>query len=479
MRRKLAIAAAVLAVLVAGAAGFAWWQASSVIGELRAGDKGKVVDAVKPELHRRPKRTLVKAPPAAGAQTILLIGSDRRPRGQGQEGQRSDTTIVVRIDPKRHRIALLSIPRDLYVEIPGHGHDRINMAFEWGGERLLTRTVRETLGIEIDHFVEVDFRGFRRLVDDVGGIWVPVDQRYFNENVGTWATNYASIDVQPGYQKLGGVDALAFARYRHDDSDIYRAARQQLVIREATKQALAHPLDLPRMLRLAKHFAAATTSDIDSFRELWSLARAIRGARIERFTIDGVETTLYGADYLTADEAELRAAAGRLLGVHRSPAPRTVLGAPAATTAQAVEEAQLYADGGRAAGLLQPLAAGMRRCVPTELPPGYAWPYEHAARAYVLDGHPAIALYATAGSGRSALWTFTTWNDPPVLASPTSTVRVAGRAVDLYEDSGRVRQVAWRVGATRVWITNTLRNELSRAQLLALVKSCRASYSQP
>ena len=101
--------------------------------------------------------------------------------------------------------------------------------------------MRETFGVAIDHFVEVDFRGFRQLVDDLGGLWLPVDQRYFNENVGTFATNYANIDLQPGYQKLTGEQALAFARYRHDDSDLYRAARQQLVLREALRQTLRGP----------------------------------------------------------------------------------------------------------------------------------------------------------------------------------------------------------------------------------------------
>jgi hypothetical protein len=113
----------------------------------------------------------------------------------------------------------------------------------------------------------------------------------------------------------------------------------------------------------------------------------------------------------------------------------------------------------------------MRRCVPTQLPPGYRWP-EGAARSYVLDGHPAIALYATAGSGRSALWTFTTWQEPPTLEGPSETRTVGGRELELYRDSGTLRQVAWRVGATRVWLTNTLRNDLGARQMLALARSC-------
>jgi hypothetical protein len=117
----------------------------------------------------------------------------------------------------------------------------------------------------------------------------------------------------------------------------------------------------------------------------------------------------------------------------------------------------------------------MRRCVPTALPRGYYWPYQDAARAYAIDGHPAIALYATAGSGRSLLWTFTTWQNPPVLARPTRVVEVHGRSMEAFVDSGGFRQVAWNVGPTRVWLTNTLRNEVTNAQLLALAASCRGN----
>jgi LCP family protein required for cell wall assembly len=467
LRRKLLIALGVVDALAAAALGVAWWQASSLLGEFRAGAKGEVVAAVSPELRRPPRRTLVQAPPAAGAQTILVIGSDHRKAGQ--EGARSDTTMLVRVDPDRKQIRLLSIPRDLYVEIPGRGHDRINEAFNTGGERLVTRVVRETFGVRIDHFVEIDFRGFRKLVEDVGGIWLPVDQRYFNRNVGTWSTNYADIDLEPGYQKLDGAQALAFARYRHDDSDLYRAARQQLVVREALRQSLADRLDPLRMRRLALDFAEATTSDISSFRELWSLADAARSARVARMTVPAADTTLYGAYYLTASDAQLRSAVAWLLGTRPAKAPPARHAALAGR--RVAPPVRLWPDGGRAADLLAPLHPRMRRCVPGALPPGYRWP-DGAARAYAIDGHPAIALYATAGSGRALLWTFTTWQDPPTLANPSGTARVAGRTVELYSEGGTLRQVAWRVGPTRVWVTNTLRNELGRRELLALARTC-------
>jgi LCP family protein required for cell wall assembly len=468
VRKVIVAVLASLLLLALAAVGVAYWQASSAIDQLHAGAKGAVVAAVKPELHRAPNRPLVELPPEPSAQTILLIGSDHR--WEGGTGARSDTIMLARVQPDRHRIALLSIPRDLYVEIPGHGHDRINMAFRYGGERLLTRVVRDTLGVEIDHFVEVDFHGFKDVVSALGGVWFPVDQRYFNENVGTAATNYANIDLQPGYQKLTGSQALAYARYRHDDSDLYRAARQQLVIREALRQALADKLDLLRLRRLARDFAQATTSDVSSLGEVWSLANALRDARsVVRLTVSGSDLVLYGADYVSAGESELKTAVARWLGVRRPGAAKP----PRQEAVSPPPALQLASDYGRAKELLRPLVPAMRRCVPTELPVGYRWP-DGAARSYVLDGHPAIALYATAGSGRSALWTFTTWQDPPILDAPRATRQVGCSEVEVWTESGAIRQLAWRVGATRVWLTNTLRNDLSPRQMLALAGSCTA-----
>jgi LCP family protein required for cell wall assembly len=401
-----------------------------------------------------------------------VIGSDHR--WEAGSSARSDTIMLARVDPAEKRIAVLSIPRDLYVAIPGHGHDRINMAFEWGGEKLLTETVRETFGVEIDHFVEVDFHGFKDMVAKLGGIWVPVDQRYFNENVGTAATNYANIDLQPGYQRLDGKDALAFARYRHDDSDLYRAARQQLVIREALRETLDHELDVLKLRRLALAFAKATTSDISSLDEVWTLAKAVHetpASRIDRMTVPGSDFVLYGADYLRASEAQLKRTVARWLGVKEKPAKAAAPTQARAAKPSKREAPRMVSDGGRGAALLASVGNGIRRCAPSKLPPGYVWP-DGAARAYAIDGHPALAIYATAGSGRSALLMETTWQDPPVLDAPTRTVTVDGREYDLWYESGKLRQVAWRIGPTRAWLTNTLRDELSAGQLLAMAESC-------
>jgi len=470
VRRIVLIVLAALVVVAAAIAGVAYWQASAMLGQLHAGPKAQVVKAVKHELHRPSRRRLVALPKEPSAQTILLIGSDRR--WTGGNGARSDTILLVRIQPTRRRIALLSIPRDLYVAIPRHGHDRINMAYHYGGERLLTRVVRDTFGVPIDHFVEIDFHGFKDLIGDLGGIYVPVDQRYFNRNVGTPETNYANIDLQPGYQKLDAEQALAFARYRHNDDDFVRAARQQLVLRTVAGDALADHWNPFRVRRIALAVAKATTSDISSLGEVYSLARAVfetPSSRIVRMTVKAGDLVLYGAYYLTAGRAELESTVRSWLGIARNAARHHPL---AARHAPSPAAAHLLADGGRGRALLAAIGTGIRTCTPTALPAGFWWP-DGAARAYTLAGHPAVALYATAGSGDSVLWMYTTWRDAPILRNPSATLRRGGRTYDLYTEHGRLRQVAWRIGASQVWITNTLQDMLTNAQLLALAQSCR------
>lgn len=471
MRKVLIILLGTLVLLVAAALGVGYWQASSIVAQFHAGPKEAVVKAVESELHRAAPHPLVQLPKEASAQTILLIGSDRRRTGGG--GARSDTIMLARIQPTRHRIALLSIPRDLYVEIPGHGHDRINMAYHDGGERLLTRVVRDTFGIEIDHFVEVDFHGFKDLVAELGGVYAPVDQRYYNRNVGTAATNYANIDLQPGYQKLDGHQALAFARYRHDDNDFVRAARQQLLLSIVAHDVLSGSWNPFHVRRLALAVAKATTSDISSLGEIYSLARAIHDTpsnRIGRFAVHAGDLFLDGADYLAANHTQLRTTVRAWLGV---PTPIHTRHTRARVGTQTVAaRAPLAGDGGRGAELLASARNGLRTCRPTALPPGFSWPSEDAVHSYTLAGHPAIALYATAGSGDSILWMYTTWQNPPILAHPTGTLTRGARTYALYTTHGRLRQIAWRLGASTAWITNTLRNTLSIAQMLALARSC-------
>jgi polyisoprenyl-teichoic acid--peptidoglycan teichoic acid transferase len=481
-RRRILLATASLALLLAagvgGIAAAAYWQAEAYVAELQTGEKRQVVEAVRQELDVAPRRPAVPSEPGP-AKTILVIGSDARL--DQPQNRRSDTILLVRVDPAERRIALLSVPRDLRVAIPGLYTDRVNMAYEHGGVALLTRTLRERLGVEINHFVEVDFRGFRRMVDALGGVYLPIDGRYFNQNLGTPGTNYAEIDLRPGYQRLDGEQALSFARYRHGDSDLIRAARQQLLIREAARQLVASRYDVLKLRRLIGVFAEATTSDIDDLGTIWRLLRAVEETpsnRVARFTLPAQDLVLGGAYYVASTPEQKRRTVRAWYGSPKPvagphPAEEQPARAPAAQEPKPEPQSLLVPDGGRGAQLaaaVGPVAA----CTPTALPRGYWWPDRGAAHQYRLDGRPAGAFSATRGSGRSVLWTMTTWKSPPVLADPSSTVQRGGRTYELWrEPGGRLRQVAWQLGDVRVWITNTLTNELTAEAMLQLADSCR------
>ncbi len=169
---------------------------------------------------------------------VLLIGSDIRPQhGDASDNANSDSLILLRVDTRRGSISMLSFPRDLYVDIPGAGRNRINVAFSTGGAEMTMATVKQLTGEEINEYVILDFQGFERLVDKVGGVYIDVDRRYFNDNAGRGPTSsYEAIDLQAGYQRLNGHDALDYVRYRHTDDDFARIARQQRFLSEVKRQ---------------------------------------------------------------------------------------------------------------------------------------------------------------------------------------------------------------------------------------------------
>src|SRR6478735_9972490 len=171
-------------------------------------------------------RTTSGSPAATGGgRTILLIGSDHRAK-TAKNDARSDTMMLVRLSPRAKAVTVLSVPRDLKVTIKGQTA-KLNAAYAYGGAPLTVKTLHAVLGVEIDHVIDVDFAGFRGLVNELECVYTDVDRRYFNRNDGTPATNFAAIDVQAGYQRLCGADALDYVRYRHGDNDLVRAARQQ------------------------------------------------------------------------------------------------------------------------------------------------------------------------------------------------------------------------------------------------------------
>src|SRR5438477_8860890 len=188
-----------------------------------------------------------------GQPTIaLVIGTDRRKGFQAELTGRSDTLILVRADPTTKSISMLSFPRDLIVTVkcPGHAdvRDRINAAFSECGSLGSVETVRALTGLAINYFVTVDFRGFMQLVNNLGGVWIDVDHRYLCDPSN--CPGVTPINLWPGYQRVNATNALAYVRYRHFDSDIYRNARQQLFLK-ALKEQISSQLGIDTVLQIA------------------------------------------------------------------------------------------------------------------------------------------------------------------------------------------------------------------------------------
>jgi LCP family protein required for cell wall assembly len=193
------------------------------------------------------EEVLADIPEAGKATNALIVGYDARKGAEADVG-RSDTVMLVRADPTTDTISLLSFPRDLVVDHPGcRAHptpwrDRINTAFTLCGPSGTAKTVRALTGLPINYVITVDFHGFKELVTRVGGVYVDVDQRYYNPEGG----DYARINLQPGYQRLTGGAALDFARYRHTDSDFHRIGRQQQFVK-AFKQAVRSNFSITKL----------------------------------------------------------------------------------------------------------------------------------------------------------------------------------------------------------------------------------------
>ncbi len=243
-------------LVVACAAG-----ATATAGLLQFKDVVNVIDTQR-AIHSKQ----ITLPLPGQPQTLLLVGVDHR-YGEGNTPGNTDTMMLVRIDDNSTTINTLSIPRDLQVNIPGYGIEKINAAYSERGPSLLIKTLKDDVfpDLRVNHLLIVDFSSFANLINAIGCVYTQVDHRYYNHSEGALdpTTDYSSIDIQPGYQKLcggsgsnlGGANtALAFVRFRHNDSDFVRQARQQAFLRWA-KQGFSTDELLSRRNVLLNDFA--------------------------------------------------------------------------------------------------------------------------------------------------------------------------------------------------------------------------------
>jgi LCP family protein required for cell wall assembly len=267
------------------------------------------------------------------AANALLIGYDHRPE-DGASPSRSDTVMLMRADPHSNSITLLSFPRDLNVNVRcpdgGSSIGKINSAYAFCGPAGTLETVRDLTGLKIHYLITVNFQGFRDIVDDLGGVWLDIDRRYFNDNHQGY-DSYATINLRPGYQRLSGSQALDFVRFRHTDSDLFRLARQQQFVKEV-KQAVNHrvrnPSTLPKIFKvLRKNVEIGQGGGAISGKTLINYAFFVYGLPAGNFVqvkIGGIT----GTNDLVTDQSNIQAAVEEFLN------PDTE--APEKATAQAL-----------------------------------------------------------------------------------------------------------------------------------------------
>jgi LCP family protein required for cell wall assembly len=444
-------------------------------------------------------------------QTIMILGSDRRfadikknnPLLKHSNPARSDTILLVRMDPKQQATAVLSIPRDLKVLIPGYGINKINAAYSLGGADLTAKTIKSLFGedFKINHIINVNFGGFREVVDELGCVYADVDRRYYHSNLGLpVSAHYAEIDIDPGYQQLCGQRALDYVRFRHADSDIVRAARQQDFLRSAKDQLSSSSLinDRGRLIKIMQR-STQTDASLRSVKGVLKLAKLAifsAGHPVAQIKFPPV----YSGDAATGEYVE--ASESTLLKLrneffHASPkvkktstATKTKKQAKAASGNARVAKARLVKARTVSEDLVARTVAshrlGFRLYFPTRLTPNgrYASTVKDGTttdptpRVYTIRDragrpHKAYRLVVLENIQEGSYYGVqgTDWKTPPLLESPTSTLTVHGRKLLLFKSGNRLRYVAWKRKNAVYWVSNSLTLGLSNAQMLGVAGS--------
>jgi polyisoprenyl-teichoic acid--peptidoglycan teichoic acid transferase len=455
---------------------------------------GELVSIVRQEGHTIPGlQGALDDVPDGKPQTILVLGSDRRFIDIRQDNPaRSDTMMLIRLDPSKEATAVLSIPRDLKarIRLPGGGGTvtKINAAYSYGGPALAVRTVRRLMGIKINHVVNVNFGGFRAAVNRLGCVYVDVDRHYLHSNAGLAPSEqYAEIDIPAGYQKLCGRRALDYVRYRHEDDDLVRSARQQDFLRQAKDQIGLGRIfgDRKELLRI---FARYTDTDIHSTNatlQLLKLAFRSSGHPIREVHFGG----RVGPTYVTISRAGIRRVRDEFLAVRASSGERQI-GASAARSGPGPSKgaSRRRRSRGLSAGLVtdRTRAEDYVAQASTHLQYPLYYPRVRVSRGSYVGQGPRVYSIADRGhhfhrSYRIVMTTGlvgqyygvqgTSWKAPPILDDPSDKVRMRGRTYQLFYDGSRLRLVAMRTPRAVYWVSNSLSETLSNKQMLSIARS--------
>jgi LCP family protein required for cell wall assembly len=452
-------------------------------------------------------------PAQAGApETILVIGDNHHgptttystgaalSSPTGYHYLHADTFMLVRMDPNQEQTSTLSIPRDLWVNFTWHGQPysgKFNSTYSIGGPDLVKKVVLQLLpGLQINHVIDFNFASFLGLVDAIGCVYVDVDHRYLNNDDAA----YQPINLQPGYQRLCGGSALSYVRYRHDDSDFVRVARQQDFIRQAKEQLGVWGF-LSKWSSLAKAFGKAVFTDIRGPRVIadllqiaaFSQQRPVRQVSFKVGNADAeVDTNSGFVSAVTSTPALIRQSLDDLLYVHpAAPAIEHSASSSAGRTSHHHHRHQHHVAAPSSSDLvahdLYPLTSGVSEqafAMSVNVPFPVLLPTIQTGPAQLADVHPykigdeqhhlhygyridwwlqsAGEYYGVEG---------TNWLDPPLFDNPSATEEIGGRAYIFVNDGANVQYLGWHQGGVLYWVSNTLNDSLDPTQMLDIAQS--------
>jgi LCP family protein required for cell wall assembly len=474
-----------------------------------------LADEVFPHLsHISAPKGLITPEYGGGPQTFLILGSDRRSGSKNIEERdsapHSDTILLVRFDPEQGQTSVLSIPRDLMVNIRApngevYEHEKINAAYTIGSKfggangasvlaaETIVREVFPELAGKLNGIIDVNFAGFIKVVDTLGCAYVMVDHRYYNENVGSTETDYTSINLEPGYQKLCYEDALDYVRYRHTDSDFVRVARQQDFLRDLREQ-IDPANELGQIDTVAKAVGHAIRTNFPSTpEELVLLSKLIafsqtKPLRQVKFLATNVDYQLGGGDYVTSSpELEKETLERFLNGREQLQLPS----APSKHSSGHSHHSRHHHSSGfdpAAINLYPTSSAGEGEAIKAafEVPFPVLYPSlqtgqaeQQQVRAYPLKNqqnikHHAYVIVFAENATLGGYYDFegTDWLNPPLFAHARTQV-IDGRTYEFVDDGSHIHVVGWRVGKVLYWVSNTLLEELSNEQMLEIAKSAQ------
>jgi polyisoprenyl-teichoic acid--peptidoglycan teichoic acid transferase len=479
---RLVLGCAIVVLASAGAtAVFILEQVHTVVQDLRVNKPLKV------------DRKVLAHDYYGGAETLLMVGDDWRPATRYYPHavpHLANEMLLVRIDPNKPYISMMSVPRELWVPIQTphgvFGPTRLNAAYT-GGLTYLLLTIKQVTGLSINHVIVATFGRFEKAIDDLGCVYSTVDQRYYHNNA-DGGDQYQDVDLQPGYQCLNGNEAEQFVSYRHTDTSQIRDARDQaflLAVKNQYGAELAGSVG-----KFEKIFGRTVQTDpgLASPTEILNLANLLitaAGLRVRQ--VPFLASPLPNGD-LTATPGQIQqsvhnflvggappakhqtAAIARKVGRHRAlaglPLSATLASNVAAEKAAVVgipftaEFPSVQDLAGSAVPVSARCATQMQPCLRDYLihaPGGKAYPiYDE-----VFSNGELGQFYDVQG---------TTWTDAPLFADPNQTVRVGQRTYDLYYDGSKLQTVAWHEYGAWYWVHNTLTSAVDNGELLAIAE---------